>query len=88
MGRSDTPVPLTWSEEKNVKWKTPVIFGNQIWLTTATPDAKELSAVAVDRLTGKILHDLKLFQVEKPQFIHPFNSRRHPRRHSSAGAPT
>jgi outer membrane protein assembly factor BamB len=83
MGRSDKPVPLTWSEEKNVKWKTairgrgwssPVIFGNQIWLTTATPDAKELSAIAVDRLTGKILHDLKLFQVEKPQFIHPFNS--------------
>jgi len=83
MGRSDKPVPLTWSEEKNVKWKTairgrgwssPVIFGSQIWLTTATPDAKELSAIAVDRLTGKILHDLKLFQVEKPQFIHPFNS--------------
>src|SRR6185295_20158100 len=52
-GLSDAKgLPLTWSEEKNVKWKTPihgkawsspVIWGNQIWLTTATPDGKELS---------------------------------------------
>lgn len=76
-------VPITWSEEQNVKWKTeihgrawssPVILGRQIWLTTATPDAKQLFAVCVDTDTGKILHDLKLFGVEHPQFVHPFNS--------------
>ena len=76
-------LPLTWSEEKNVRWKTtihgrawssPVILDNQIWLSTATPDGTELSAVAVDQETGKMIHDLKLFQVEKPQFRHAFNS--------------
>jgi outer membrane protein assembly factor BamB len=75
--------PLTWSEEKNVRWKTPihgrawsspVILENRVWLTTATPDGKELYAVALDQETGKVVHDLKLFTVETPQYAHPFNS--------------
>ena len=76
-------LPLVWSEEKNVAWKTeihgrawssPVVLGNQVWLTTATEDGRELFAVAVDRETGKIVHDVKVFQVERPQEIHPVNS--------------
>ena len=76
-------VPLTWGEEKNVKWKTPIhgrawsspiSDGKQIWLSTATTNGVELSAVCVDFATGKIIHDLKLFQVAKPQYAHPFNS--------------
>jgi outer membrane protein assembly factor BamB len=76
-------VPITWAEGTNVRWKTPihgrawsspVILDKQIWMTTATPDGRELSAVAVDQETGKILYDLKLFRVEKPQYAHPFNS--------------
>jgi outer membrane protein assembly factor BamB len=76
-------LPLTWAENKNVAWKTPihgrgwsspVIFGNQIWITTATTDGRELSAIALDKATGKVLHDLKLFQVQTPQFAHAFNS--------------
>jgi outer membrane protein assembly factor BamB len=75
--------PLTWSETKNVQWKTavhgrawssPVVLGNQVWVTTATEDGRELFAVAVDLHTGKVVHDLKLFQVEKPQYVHPFNT--------------
>ena len=51
-GHSDAKgLPLAWSEEKNVKWKTPihdrgwsspVIWGDQIWLTTATEDGNEI----------------------------------------------
>ncbi len=76
-------LPLTWSETNNVKWKTPihgrawsspVVWGNQIWLTTATEDGRDLFAVCVDRDTGKVIHDLKLFTVEKPQFAHKFNT--------------
>ena len=76
-------LPLTWSETNNVKWKTPihgrawsspVIWGNQVWLTTATEDGHELFAVCVDRDTGKVVHDIKLFTVEKPQFAHKFNT--------------
>ena len=78
-----TGLPLNWSETNHVAWKTPihgrgwsspVILGNQIWLSTATEDGRELFAVCVDRGSGKILHDLKLFTVEKPQFAHKFNS--------------
>lgn len=76
-------LPLTWSEEKNVRWKTPihgrawsspVILENRIWLTTASEDGRRLSAIAVDPATGKILHDIALFDVDKPQYAHPFNS--------------
>jgi outer membrane protein assembly factor BamB len=75
--------PLEWGEGKNIRWKTaihgrawssPVVLDGQVWVTTATPDGKELSAVAVDFETGKILHDLLLFKVAQPQYAHPFNS--------------
>jgi outer membrane protein assembly factor BamB len=83
-GLSDaTGLPLTWSESEHVKWKTaihgkawssPVVLGDQIWITTATEDGTELFAIAVDRATGKILHDVKLFQVATPQYADRFNS--------------
>ena len=55
-------------------WSSPVIWGQQVWLTTATTDGHELFAVCIDRDTGKVIHDLKLFDVAKPQYCHPFNS--------------
>lgn len=76
-------LPVTWSEKENVKWKTaihgrawssPVVLGRQVWMTTATEDGHELYAVCVERDSGKIVHDLKLFTVEKPQFAHKFNT--------------
>ncbi|NNE93003.1 MAG: PQQ-like beta-propeller repeat protein [Verrucomicrobiales bacterium] len=79
----DADIPVTWSETENVAWKTeihglgwssPVIFSKQIWLTTATPDGKELSVLCLDKETGKILHDQKLFDVAEPQFAHKFNT--------------
>ncbi len=83
-GKSDsTGLPTTWSETENIAWKTPlpgrawsspVIWGKQIWLTNATEDGKALSAYALDRDTGKILHDFLVFNVEKSQVMHKFNS--------------
>jgi outer membrane protein assembly factor BamB len=78
-----TELPLAWGEGKNVRWKTaihgrawssPVILGSQVWVTTATPDGRELFAVALDKGSGKIVHDLKLFDVANPQAKHSFNS--------------
>ena len=75
--------PTVWSETNNVKWKTPihgkawsspVVWGKQIWFTTATPDAKELFIVCVDADSGKVLRDEKRFEVERPQFHHAANS--------------
>ena len=83
-GQSDSRgLPLTWAEDKNIIWKTaihdkgwssPVIWGQQIWMTTAREDGKELFAVCVDRATGKIVHDLKVFDIEKPAFCIAYNS--------------
>jgi outer membrane protein assembly factor BamB len=76
-------LPLTWAEDKNIRWKvpihgrawsSPVVLDNQIWITTATEDGRALFAVAVDPSSGKILHNLKLFDVDTPQYAHPFNT--------------
>lgn len=78
---ADTPV--SWSETENVKWKTaihgkawssPIVSGGDVWLTTATEDGKELSVIRVDKMTGKITLDKKLFDIAEPQFCHKFNS--------------
>jgi len=50
------------------------VWGGQIWLTTARGDGTELYAVAIDLKTGNIIHDIPVFQVEKPQHINPINS--------------
>jgi outer membrane protein assembly factor BamB len=75
-GHSDTTrLPLTWSEQENIVWKTaihdrgwssPVIWGNQVWLTTATPKGHEMFAVCVDRDTGKVVYDIRVFDVAHP----------------------
>jgi len=76
-------LPLKWGEGINVKWKTaihgkgwssPVIWGKQIWLTTATADGKKLSVLCIDSNSGRILLDKVLFEVSNPQFCHKFNS--------------
>ncbi len=78
-----TGLPLTWSETRNVRWKTPlhgrawsspVVLGSQVWVTTATPDGRQLSAIALDQAKGTVIHDIKLFDVATPQYAHPFNT--------------
>jgi outer membrane protein assembly factor BamB len=80
---SATGLPLTWSETEHVKWKTeihgrawssPVVLGDQVWLTTASEEGHDLFAIAVDRASGKVLHDVRLFHVDKPQYADRFNS--------------
>lgn len=76
-------VPESWGEHQNVKWKmdvhgkawsSPVVWGNQVWMTTATPDGHELYAVCLDRETGRVILDSKLFEIANPQYCIPFNS--------------
>jgi outer membrane protein assembly factor BamB len=76
-------LPLTWAESQNVKWKTvihgkawssPVVWRNQIWLSSATEDGHELFVLCIDRESGKILRDIKLFDIARPQYCIPFNS--------------
>jgi outer membrane protein assembly factor BamB len=76
-GISDsTNVPTKWSETNNVRWKTqihdrgwssPVVWGNQVWVTTAQEDGTDYYAVCLDRKTGKVIYDLKLFHQAAPK---------------------
>lgn len=99
--------PTQWSEGSNVVWRTeipgrgwssPVIGGDELWLTTAIehaaqpedaePRAKasgnrqpltvlaslELRAVALDRATGRLKHNVLLLREREPQSVHELNS--------------
>jgi outer membrane protein assembly factor BamB len=76
-------LPVTWSDTQNVRWKTalpgrawssPVVWGRQIWMTTATEDGYQMSALCVDRESGKLVFEKKLFDVHKLGESHKFNS--------------
>jgi hypothetical protein len=100
-------LPVSWSATSGITWRTeipgrgwssPVIEGNQIWMTTAmeTPaspeeasrrlkantgdqpvtllEKVELRAVCVDRQTGHLTHNVLLFSVREPQWVHKLNS--------------
>ncbi len=76
-------LPLTWSETENMRWKTlihdlghssPVIWGEQVWVTTGTEDGKRLFAVCCDRASGRIIHDVLVFEVDKPEAINSLNT--------------
>src|SRR5258706_3728661 len=76
-------LPLTFSETQNVKWKTeihgrgwstPVIWGEQIWMTTATPDGRKMYVVCVEKGSGKVLCDKLLFENANVDPIADINS--------------
>ena len=84
---SDSSAPgniaTTWGESKNIKWKTeihgkgwstPIILGDQIWLTTADEDGKKMYAVCVSKESGKILHDILVLDNEKVKWKNETNT--------------
>jgi outer membrane protein assembly factor BamB len=75
-------IPVNWNDS-NIRWKTeihdkgyssPVVFNNQIWVTTAKADGKELYAVCIDFQTGKIIYDIKVFNPDVVPGKHATNS--------------
>jgi outer membrane protein assembly factor BamB len=75
--------PVTWGEESGIKWKTaihgrgwssPVVYADQVWVTTATTDGRELSALCLDFKTGDILYDINVFSLESSIRKHDINS--------------
>jgi outer membrane protein assembly factor BamB len=80
-------LPLTWSETENIAWKTPipgkgwsspVVLGNQIWMTTALDEGHSLRAVCVDRKSGRIVHDTEVFHLDNPIHVNAKNSHASP----------
>ena len=73
-----TSAPINWSDNTNIDWKTPihdrgwsspVIWNDQIWMTTATKEGNKMYAICVNKLSGKIEHDIHVFDVKSPQAI-------------------
>jgi outer membrane protein assembly factor BamB len=87
-GHSDqSGLPLSWSETKNVRWKTaipgkgwssPVIQGDRIWLTTATEEGRSLRVISIDHNTGSLLQNVEIFRRKDPGSINGKNSHASP----------
>jgi outer membrane protein assembly factor BamB len=83
-GISETKTaPITWSDSTNVIWKkeikekgwsSPVVFGNQVWLTSATDDGKQMFAICLDFNSGKEIYNLPVFQSDSIYPKHSINS--------------
>ena len=78
----DSNPPHRWSEQQNITWKTkipgsgwssPVIWNDQVWLTTSQRDGQEVYAICIGT-DGKIKHQVKLFTVAKPETKNALNS--------------
>lgn len=75
--------PLAWSNSENVVWKiavkglgysSPVVYGTQIWITSAEKDGSKFYAFCFDFESGELLDEKTIFTAEDPQRIHGTNS--------------
>ena len=73
---SETGLPLRWSRDDNVLWKTPlsgtgwsspIVWNDRIFLTAATEGGSSCHVLALDAATGKILWDTHVFDQETLQ---------------------
>jgi outer membrane protein assembly factor BamB len=68
---TESDLPLRWSASENVAWKTPIpgegwsspaVWGDRVFLTSATAEGTTCHVMCVDRLSGKVLWDREVFQ--------------------------
>jgi outer membrane protein assembly factor BamB len=82
---SESGLPLTWGEGKNVAWKTPVpglgwsspvVAGGRVWLTTAVETRGiSLRVLAFDVATGREVANVEVFNIPASRReINPKNS--------------
>lgn len=79
-------VPLKWNSDtgENIVWKTdleddghstPVIGGDRIWFTSATPEGTKQYVYGIDRQSGKVVHHLLVFENQAPEVLgNPLNN--------------
>ena len=71
----ESPEQATWSTPLPGKgWSSPILVGPLVWMTTALDEGGDLRALAVDRATGKLIHDVSLFEPSHIEEIHGENS--------------
>src|ERR1041385_1140717 len=82
---SERGVPLEWSESRNIVWKrpvpglgwsSPVVSGNQVWLTSAVAErgSASLQAIAFDLETGRQSVTAEIFRQRDARLTNPKNS--------------
>lgn len=80
-------LPIVWSEKENLAWKTPipgrgwsspVVDARRVWMTTAEDEGRVLKAIGVERESGRIVHEIVVFEPESPVAINPKNSHASP----------
>jgi outer membrane protein assembly factor BamB len=78
----DTRAPLTWSETENLLWKTrlpgagnstPIIWGDHVFLTTASNEGKRLQVVCLNAHDGRILWQQVASDGFTPDRTHAWN---------------
>jgi len=78
-----TGLPLSWSATENIAWKaplpgsgwsSPVIVGDQIWLTSAIDEGRSFHLLCVNKTTGKLTRDVEVFSRSEPIAVHRTNS--------------
>ncbi len=70
---SEEDLPLHWSTTENIAWKTavagdgwssPIVHGDHIFVTSTTNEGKSCHVICVDRASGKIAWNTKVFDQE------------------------
>jgi len=64
-------LPLRWSDTENVAWKvgipgqswsSPIVWGDRVFVTTATDNGESCRVLALDRKSGRLLWNREVFQ--------------------------
>jgi len=70
---SETGLPVTWSNTENVAWKTPIpgnawsspiVHGDQVFLTTTTEEGVACHVICIERQDGRIAWDREVHRQE------------------------
>jgi outer membrane protein assembly factor BamB len=79
----ESNIPVRWSDSSHIAWKTPihgkgwsspVIFGDQVWVTSANEDGSAQYAICIDKQSGKVIFDKKLTVPDTVYSKHTLNS--------------
>lgn len=80
-------LPIEFNDHKNVTWRTPIagrghsspiIWGNQLWVTTALEEGRSLHAICLDKESGEVIHDVEVFTNDDPIHVNMKNSHASP----------
>jgi len=67
----DQNAPTTWNDSLNIIWKSrisgkgwssPVVYGDQVWVSTASEDGKQMFGICLNSKSGKEIFNIKLFE--------------------------